>query len=135
MNRVVHFEIHAKDMDKLQKFYEDVFSWEFKDMGAEMGNYRMVNTGKDAPGTMMPGINGGMVQRKGNMPEGDAPTNAYICTVEVEDIEAALAKIEKAGGTMVTEKMEIPGGVGTLAYRRDPEGNVFGIIQPGKMTT
>ncbi len=51
MNRVVHFEIHAKDFDKLQKFYQDIFGWDIQDMGPQMGNYRTVTTGKDAPGS------------------------------------------------------------------------------------
>ena len=47
MNRVVHFEIHAKDLDRTQKFYEDVFGWTITDMGPQMGNYRVVETGKE----------------------------------------------------------------------------------------
>jgi len=133
MNRVVHFEIHGKDLDKLQKFYQDVFGWEVKDMGAQMGNYRMVTTGKDEPGTLAPGINGGMVPRKGDLPKGNEPMSAFVCTIAVENIDETLAKIEKAGGTFATDKMEIPGGLGILAYRKDPEGNIFGIIEPKKM--
>jgi hypothetical protein len=130
MNRVVHFEIHAKDMDNLQKFYQEVFGWEVKDMGEQMGNYRMVTTGKDEPGAMMTGINGGMVPRKGEAPKGGEPVNAFVCTISVANIDETLAKIEKGGGTFATDKMEIPGDMGTLAYRKDPEGNLFGIIQP-----
>jgi predicted enzyme related to lactoylglutathione lyase len=40
MNRIVHFEIHAKYLDKAQRFYQDVFGWDIKDMGPQMGNYR-----------------------------------------------------------------------------------------------
>ena len=42
MSRVVHFEIHAKDLDKMQQFYHDVFGWEIQDLGPQMGNYRLV---------------------------------------------------------------------------------------------
>lgn len=38
MNRVVHFEIHAKNLDEMQRFYTDVFGWSIKDMGEQMGN-------------------------------------------------------------------------------------------------
>jgi predicted enzyme related to lactoylglutathione lyase len=127
MNRVVHFEIHGKDLNKLQKFYQDVFGWDIKDMGPAMGNYRLVMTG-----TSEPGINGGMNERRGALPADGAPVNAYVCTIGVEDIDATLEKIAQAGGTVATEKMEIPGGVGMLAYRKDPEGNIFGVLQPGK---
>jgi predicted enzyme related to lactoylglutathione lyase len=33
MNRVVHFEIHASDVEKMKKFYTDVFGWEMQQMG------------------------------------------------------------------------------------------------------
>ena len=69
MNRVVHFEVHAKDMDKMQRFYGEVFGWEIKDMGAQMGNYRLITTGKDEAGAEWSGINGGMNPRKD--PEGN----------------------------------------------------------------
>jgi uncharacterized protein len=129
MNRVVHFEIHAKDLDKTQQFYQSVFGWNIQDMGPQMGNYRLVDTGKDAAGTQWNGINGGITPRHGEGPKGGEPVNAYVCTIEVENIDETLKKIETAGGTVATEKMDVP-GVGILAYRKDPEGNIFGVLQP-----
>jgi len=129
MNRVVHFEIHAKDLDGAQKFYQDVFGWDIKDMGPQMGNYRLVNTGDDKPGTRWTGINGGITPRHGEPPVGGEPVNSFVCTIQVENIDETLKKIETAGGTIATEKMDVP-GVGILAYRKDPEGNIFGVLQP-----
>jgi predicted enzyme related to lactoylglutathione lyase len=129
MNRIVHFEVHAKDQDKLQKFYQDVFGWEFQDMGEQMGNYRLIITGKDEEGSQYKGINGGMNPREGELPVSGAPVNAFVCTISVENIDDILAKIETAGGTVATHKMDVP-GVGWLAYRKDPEGNIFGVLQP-----
>ena len=132
MNRVVHFEIHAIDPDKMQKFYQDVFEWNIKDLGPVMGNYRMVTTGSNTPGSVYTGINGGITPRHGAGPVGGEPVNAFVCTIEVENIDDTLAKIEKAGGTVALDKMDVP-GVGILAYRKDPEGNIFGVLQPVKM--
>lgn len=129
MNRPVHFEVHAKDMDKIQKFYEAVFGWKFQDMGEKMGNYRLIDTGKDEPGSQWPGISGGMNPRQGELPQNGAPVNAFVCTISVADIEETLKKIEAAGGSVATEVMDVP-GVGRLAYRKDPEGNLFGVLQP-----
>lgn len=125
MNRVIHFEIHASNLDNIHKFYEYVFGWDIKDMGPQMGNYRLVTTG--AVGT--PGIDGGMNPRRGPSPQGGEPVNAFVCTIEVDNIDETLEKIEKAGGTVATEKMDIP-GVGIMAYRKDPDGNIFGVLQP-----
>ena|SRR6202035_1380128 len=129
MNRVVHFEIHATNLDRMQEFYQSVFDWNIQDTGPAMGNYRIVNTGKDEPGAQWTGINGGITPRHGDAPKGGEPVNAFVCTIEVINIDETLKKIEAAGGTVATEKMEVP-GVGTLAYRKDPEGNIFGVLQP-----
>ena len=132
MNRVVHFEIHATNMDKVQKFYQDIFGWEFKDMGPQMGNYRLITTGKidtvSAEGTPWPGINGGLVPRKGSVPVGGEPVNAYVCTMDVENINDMIEKTKSAGGTIALDKMPIP-GMGWLVYMKDPEGTIFGMMQ------
>jgi len=128
MNRIIHFEIHAKDMNKMQRFYGDVFGWKITDLGPQMGGYRMIETGADAAGEKWPGIDGGMNPRRGELPAEGQPLNAYVCTIGVDDLDAYMAKVVAAGGTKATEKMPIP-GVGSLAYAKDPEGNIFGMMQ------
>jgi uncharacterized protein len=131
MNRVAHFEVYAVDMDKMQKFYETVFGWQIRDLGPQMGNYRMVTTGKDQVGAAWPGINGGMNPRMGPPPAGGKPVNAFVCTIQVDDLDAFIGKVANAGGSIAVPKMPIP-GVGWLAYVKDPEGNIFGMMQPGQ---
>ena len=129
MNRVVHFEIHAKDLDAMQKFYQDVFGWKITDMGAPMGNYRMIVTGEDTPGAQWPGINGGMTPRHGEAPQSGQPVNAFVCTISVENVDSMIEKVTSAGGTIALDKMDVP-GVGMLVYCHDVEGNLFGMLQP-----
>jgi hypothetical protein len=129
MNRVVHFEIHAKNQDQIQQFYEKVFGWSFQDLGPQMGNYRVVDTSNGPDGASAAGINGGLNPRQGASPVAGAPVNAFVCTIEVADIDGTIAKIAEAGGTVALPKMEIP-GVGWLAYHHDTDGNIFGIMQP-----
>jgi uncharacterized protein len=132
MNRIVHFEIHAQDMDAMQKFYSDVFGWTMQDMGGEFGNYRVITTGPamgEQGNLQDPGINGGMTPRSGPMPSEGQGVNAYVCIVGVDNTDAYVTKIQKAGGTLAVAAMEVP-GVGRLAYCKDPEGNLFGILQP-----
>jgi predicted enzyme related to lactoylglutathione lyase len=129
MNRVVHFEIHGSNLDATQKFYQSVFGWEITDLGPQMGNYRMVNTGKDAAGATWPGINGGLVTRMGPAPQSDQPVNAFVCTIDVDNLDAYLEKVKNAAGSIALDKMQVP-GVGWLAYVKDPEGNIFGMLQP-----
>jgi predicted enzyme related to lactoylglutathione lyase len=47
-------------LDKMQQFYEDVFGWKITNLGLQMGNYRIVDTGEDAAGAKYTGINGGI---------------------------------------------------------------------------
>lgn len=129
MNRVVHFEIHAKDGDKIQQFYSDVFGWNITNMGEQMGNYRMVVTGEDTADERWPGINGGITPRMGDVPASGQPVNAFVCTISVDNLDNYLEKVKKAGGSLALDKMDVP-GVGWLAYCKDTEGNMFGMLQP-----
>lgn len=49
----------------------------------------------------------------------------------VPDIEAAKAKAEALGGTVLSGPMEVPGGEMTL-QSLDPEGVFFGLVAPGR---
>ena len=72
------------------------------------------------------GINGGLVPRRGEL---DGQTViAYVCTVDVESIDVAIATVESNGGNVVLPKMPVP-GVGWLVYCKDTEGNIFGMMQ------
>jgi hypothetical protein len=62
-------------------------------------------------------------------PQGMPPVNAFICTVETPSLETALSQSLALGGTVAFPKMPVP-GVGWLAYVKDPDGNVFGLLQP-----
>jgi uncharacterized protein len=122
-NRVVHFEIQADDVERAKGFYEKCFDWKIeKWMSAESGgmDYWGLVTGPD--GT--PGINGGLYQR----PK-ERPLHTYDCTIQIDDLDKAIAAVKANGGTLRTEKMEIP-GVGWFAGGVDTEGNNFGLMQP-----
>ena len=56
---------------------------------------------------------------------------AYVCTVDVASVDAAVQKITSLGGAIALPKMAIP-GVGWLAYGKDTEGNIFGVMQADK---
>jgi predicted enzyme related to lactoylglutathione lyase len=125
MQRVVHFEIHAGDPPRLIDFYGKVFGWTFQKY--EGGpDYWTITTGP----TDRSGINGGLVRRMGPTPNAKEPTPviAYVCTVDVADLDKTAAAIVAAGGTLARPKMAIP-GMAWLAYYKDPDSNIFGIFQ------
>jgi predicted enzyme related to lactoylglutathione lyase len=75
-----------------------------------------------------PGINGGLVRRRGPAPAEGQAVNAFVCTVDVADLDATLRTLPSAGGMMALPKMAVP-GVGWLAYVKDPDGNLCGVMQ------
>lgn len=121
MPRVVHFEIHADDPARARKFYESLFGWTFQEIMPAV--YWLITTGPDSE----PGINGGLMKRQGGQ-AGDF-IMAYVCTTQVPDIDAAIARFGELEGTVAMPKHAIP-GVGRQFYGKDSEGNVFGIHQP-----
>ena len=124
MGRVVHFEIHAEDPERAAAFYKGLFGWSVTKWDGPV-EYWLVTTGPDAER----GINGGVVRRRGPRPAEGQPVNSYVCTVEVPDLDDRLAKAAELGAELALAKMPVP-GVGWLAYIKDPEGNILGLMQP-----
>lgn len=120
--RVVHFEIPFDDGDRARTFYREAFGWDTPQMPEF--EYTAAVTGPAGDrGPTEPGyINGGMFRRDGGELAGP------IITIDVENIEDALAKVTSLGGSPVGEKLAV-GEMGFAAYFRDPEGNVMGLWQ------
>lgn len=116
MQRVVHFEISAKDPEKAVEFYKSVFNWQIEKWDGPQ-EYWLVRTGD--PET--PGIDGGIFRPQEGFP-------ATVNTIEVDDVEAFAQKVKSNGGEVVVEKMTIP-GVGYQMYCKDVEGTIFGLNQ------
>ena len=121
MPRVVHFEVHAEDPERAIRFYSALFGWTFTHWAGPM-DYWLITTGPDD----QPGINGDMVRRMGAI-DGQAVL-AYVCTVDVASVDESLERATALGGQVALPKMPIP-GVGWLAYAKDTEGNIFGMMQ------
>jgi predicted enzyme related to lactoylglutathione lyase len=123
MGRLVHFEIHAEDPARAAKFYGDLLGWTFQKWDGPM-EYWMISSGPKEE----PGIDGGLMKRHGPPPVDMQAVNAFVCTAYVENLDTKLEKLATLGGTMALPKMPVP-GVGWLAYAKDTEGNIFGMMQ------
>lgn len=128
---VVHFEIYVDDIARAKKFYSDVFGWVYEAMGPDMNDYVVVYPGGvPSSGPAKVGINGGMLKRPGPAPSDNmASPNAYVCMVAVDDIDETMAKVEPAGGRIDMPVNEVP-TVGKIAYIRDTEMNLVGVMKP-----
>jgi predicted enzyme related to lactoylglutathione lyase len=86
------------------------------DMGP-MGTYLLFNAGGDAIGGMM------------NDPAFKRPMWLYY--FNVDDIEAAQARVQAAGGSVLNGPHEVPGGSWVI-QAQDPQGAKFALVGPRK---
>jgi uncharacterized protein len=127
MNPVVHFEMPAKDRERMAGFYSEVFGWKAQMLGEDMGNYVTVATTEtdENQRPKMPGaINGGFYPLK----EGDPAQHTSI-VISVDNIKETIRSVTKAGGKVLGDPVNIP-GVGEYIAFNDTEGNRCGILQP-----
>jgi hypothetical protein len=75
-----------------------------------------------------PGINGGLMRRKGPAPTDGQAVNAFVSTIVVGDYDAYGAKILANGGVVAFPKMALI-GMAWQGYYKDTEGNIFGLHQ------
>ena len=115
---VVHFEILGKDAEKLRRYYSHLFGWK---IDADPMNYGIIDRegNVSADGT---GIGGGI----GGAPEGYPGHVTFY--VEVPDVEAALAKAEKLGGSRMMGPDKVTDEV-EMGLFQDPEGHVIGVLK------
>jgi len=123
MPRVVHFEIHAADPERVIAYYQALFGWRFDAWGPP-GAYWLITTGADGEA----GINGGLVPRRGSAAADGQPVNAFVCTVDVPSAADYVSRASELGATVALPMMAVP-GVGWLAYMKDPDGNLHGLMQ------
>jgi predicted enzyme related to lactoylglutathione lyase len=123
-NTVVHFEIPAKDVEKLKKFYQDLFGWKFIHSPVPEMDYWLIQTvPTDEEGMLLePGVNGGMYRKEDELQK---PTN----WISVPNIDEYVSKIKSLGGKIIVEKTLIT-GVGYTAVALDPEGNQVALLEP-----
>lgn len=117
MSRPVHFEIPASNPETLMQFFTTCFGWQFHKWDGPMP-YWLITTGDKAKR----GIDGGLLSRQD-------PAQPIVNTIEVADLDQTLATVAANGGQTVVPRMPIP-EVGWLAYIKDPEGNMHGLLQP-----
>ena len=113
-NKIVHVEFPVSDVEKMSKYYGDLFGWKFDKQAMPGMDYWMIATGQEE-------LAGGMYKK---MEESEKP-RFYV---EVEDIDGHTEKFKSAGGMVLVEKQEIP-GMGWSVLGTDPEGNVVGLYQ------
>jgi predicted enzyme related to lactoylglutathione lyase len=122
MDKVVHFEVPFDDGERATTFYREAFGWQLNSM-PQMQYTLVTTTATDEQGqpTESGAINGGMLARQG-------PITSPIIVIDVQDLDEALARVEKLGGKVALGRQQV-GDMGFSAYVNDTEGNVIGLWQ------
>lgn len=110
MGRLNYLELPVRDVAQARSFYADAFGWSFTDFGPD---YSATTTGDTDLG-----LNGDTEQWAAQL----------LPVVQVGDLEAALARVEAAGGTVTLPIFSFPGG--RRFHFRDPSGHELATMQP-----
>jgi uncharacterized protein len=119
-NNVSHFDVHADDLPRARKFYENVFGWRFNAWGPP--DFFLIATGTESD----PGIHGSLAKRREIV--NGKPIFGYECTISVENVDQAAAAITASGGKLILPKTCI-NGVGWIIQFLDTEGNIVCAMQ------
>ena len=110
-NHVVHFAIHADDVERAKVFYEEVFGWSFEAWGPP--DFYLVHTGPEEDR----GIHGALQKRQVPLVPGQGVAT-YECTIGVTAVAETAKAVVEHGGEIVVPETEIP-TVGTLVQFKD----------------
>ncbi|MEV5202559.1 VOC family protein [Streptomyces sp. NPDC053720] len=118
-------ELYTPDVPAAAAFYRAVFGWESSraPYPGGGGSYTVIRTGDGGEETGFGGF----------VPLNTMPTRAvagphWLPYFEVDDCDEAAADVERLGGRLTLEPMEME-GVGKFAGAADPEGAEFALIK------
>ena len=119
MNTIGYFEIQSSDPQREIQFYQNVFGWKFiKEEFVPIEYYRIETNS----------INGGLLKRPAKVPPTESGTNAFVCSIQVEDFDKTNELIMQNGGQVALPKFAIPGRC-WQGYYIDQDNNTFGVFE------
>jgi predicted enzyme related to lactoylglutathione lyase len=95
MNRLVHLELHTRDLAQARRFYSEMFGWRPEQVDTPIGSYLALDFGADACGGVV---------------ECGTQRSVWIPYVEVAEIDHATARASEHGATVLLEPREGPAG-------------------------
>ncbi|WP_410218143.1 VOC family protein [Paracoccus sp. (in: a-proteobacteria)] len=99
-------------------FYSRVLGWQIADAGMEGFTYHLAAHGTDRVA--------GLMETADDLPP------YWLVYFDVDDIDDALSRIHASGGQVHHGPDQIP-GTGRFAVAADPQGAVFGLLEPAPM--
>jgi len=108
--KINYVEFHAKDLPATKAFFQAAFGWSFVDYGPEYTAFSNQ------------GLDGGFF--KSDLVSSPQKGAALVIFYS-NQLEATLAKVEKAGGSIVRPIFSFPGG--RRFHFTEPSGNEFAV--------
>ena len=108
--KINYVELPAKDLAGTKAFFESVFGWSFVDYGPEYTAFENQ------------GLDGGFFQSD---LASSTEKGAALIVFYSDQLEATLAKVEKAGGSILRPIFSFPGG--RRFHFTEPSGNEFAV--------
>ena len=109
-------DVSSPDPAAAAAFYGALFGWDAPEQPADFGGYRLfLKDGKPVAGV-------------GPLMQGPPSWTTYV---NVDDIDAAAARVTEGGGTVVVPPMDLPGASGRIGFGIDPAGGFVGLFQAG----
>jgi hypothetical protein len=119
VNTIGYFEIQSSNPEREKAFYSCLFGWKFiRDDNLEIEYYRIDTDG----------INGGLLKRPAKTPPNEFGTNAFVCSIQVENFNKTSEQILNLGGQIAMPKFAITGRC-WQSYFLDQDLNTFGIFE------
>lgn len=112
------YELGTSDLDAARAFYAQVLGWEVADAGMKDFTYLLARSSGDMVAGMM-----------SHEAQEFAPPPNWLIYFAVDDCDRTAQDIAAAGGRVMRGPADIP-GTGRFAIAADPQGAVFGILEP-----
>ena len=119
MNTIGYFEIQSSDLAREIQFYKAVFGWKFIREELVPIEYYLIETNS---------IYGGLLKRPAKVPPAQSGTNAYVCSIQVENFDKTSDLILKNGGQVAMPKFAVSKRC-WQGYFIDQDSNTFGVFE------
>ncbi len=119
MNTIGYFEIQSSDPARDINFYQTLFGWRFILQENLPIEYYRIETKS---------ISGGLLKRPAQTPPSQFGTNAFTCSIQVDNFDRVSSLIIASGGKASMPKFAIPGRC-WQGYFVDPDNNTFGVFE------
>jgi uncharacterized protein len=116
-NNMVWFELPVHDLERATKFYEAAFATRLKTDARFPGIAMFPRTADEA-------VTGALAEGYGMNPSADGTVVYLNCD---GDLDGVLKRAKEAGGEVLQEVAQLPGGLGWIAQFRDLDGNRVGL--------